>query len=73
MRKKQDNNLIMMTVEGEKKYFTSMNRAGIAAGLSAGSIKWAIQNNSVLKNYENKNVTFEIVDGSEIPYKYINN
>lgn len=72
MKKKENNNLILMTVGDKKHYFTSMNRAGIAAGLATASVKWAINYGSELVNNNDEKVTFKIIDGSEIPYKYIN-
>lgn len=73
MKTKENNNLILMTIGDKKRYFTSMNRAGRAAGLAAASVKWAIYYGSELITNNNEKVTFKVVDGSEIPYKYINN
>lgn len=73
MKTKENNNLILMTIGDKKRYFTSMNRAGIAAGLATASVKWAIHYGSELITNNEEKVTFKIVDGSEIPYKYINN
>lgn len=57
----------------EKQYFTSINRAGLYLGLAPASIKWAIEHENVLRNYNDEDVTIKLVDGSEIPYKLINN
>lgn len=72
-RKKNDNNLICVNAGNEKHYFTSTSRAGTFLGLAAGSIQWAINHKNVLINNKDEEVTIEIVDGSEIKYKYINN
>ena len=73
MRKKKDNNLVLMTVGDRKRYFTSMNRAAFAAGIVPASVKWAILNGNVLITDNDEKMTFEIVDGSNIQYKFINN
>lgn len=73
MKMKKNNNLVLIN-EGEKKlYFTSFNRAGMHLGLQANSIKWAVNHNNVLYNNRDEKITIELVDGSDIPYKYINN
>ena len=73
IKKKKDNNLICIASGNEKQYFTSINRAGLYIGLAAGSIKYAMERNSILKNKNDEDITIKLVDGSEIPYKLINN
>lgn len=69
---KTDNNLILVTSGDRKNYFTSATRAGKFLGLAAQSVSWAIVHRNVLVNNAGENVTIELVDGSEVPYKYIN-
>lgn len=73
MKRKKSNKLILVNVADRKYYFTSANRAGIFLGLQANSVTWAIAHESVLTNNRDETVTIEMVDGSDIPYKYINN
>ena len=72
-RKKNNNNLICVNAGNEKHYFTSTSRAGTFLGLAAGSVQWAIDHKNVLINNKDEEVTIDIIDGSEIPYKLINN
>lgn len=74
MIKKKTNNLVAIKyADGKILYFTSYNRAGVTVGLSAASVKWACHNGSVLKDYNDNEITFAIIDGSEIKWKDINN
>lgn len=73
MRKKRNNNLVLVNVGNKKYYFTSLNRAGIYLNLAAQSVKWAIDHQNVLYNNANEKVTIDLIDGGEIPYKLINN
>lgn len=73
MKKKKDNNLICVNVAGKPHYFTSPNYAGYFLGIAQCSVVWAINHKNNLTNYNGETVTIYIVDGSEIPYKYINN
>ena len=74
MRKKKDNNLILINYGTERKlYYTSMGRASVKLGLSVPSVKWAIDHHNVTYSNNDEEVTIEIVDGSDVPYKYINN
>lgn len=73
MKTKKDNNLILVNVGNKKHYFTSLTRAGRFLGMQSSSISWAIAHRNELVNNAGETVTIEIIDGSEIPYKYINN
>jgi len=73
MRKKKDNNLIFITIGDRKFYYTSMNRASYKLGIAPASIKWYLEHKNSLKTENNEDVTIKLIDGSEIPYKYINN
>ena len=74
MKKKENNNLILLSFsDGRKIYFTSMNRAGKHIGLTQASIRWSIDHNTSMKTNGDAEVYATIVDGSEIPYKLINN
>ncbi len=73
MKQKTNNNLILVKSGNEKHYFTSTNRAGKFLGLQANSINWAIVHGNILFNNKDEEVTVNLIDGSEIPYKYINN
>lgn len=74
MRRKQNNNLVSINYgNGNAIYYTSMNRAACRLGIAPASVKWAVEHGNVLTDYEGKVFTIGIVDGSEIPYKYINN
>ena len=74
MRRKQNNNLVAIRYNnGDMLYFTSTNRAAMKLGIAPASVKWAIEHNNVLTDAEGKVFTIGILDGSEVPYKYINN
>lgn len=74
MRKKENNNLIAVRYNnGRTDYYTSLNRIAIKLALAPASVKWAIEHNNVLTDVEGKVLTIGIVDGSEVPYKLINN
>lgn len=74
IKKKQNNNLVCVTIGGtEKHYFTSNNRAGYFCGMAPVSVKWAIEHNNVFKTNDDRELTIDLVDGSEVPYKLINN
>ena len=72
-RKKNNNNLICVNSGNEKHYFTSTSKTGEFLGIAPGSVQWAIDHHNVLINNKDEEVTIEIVDGSEIKFKYINN
>ena len=73
-KQKKDNNLICITIGNkEKRYFTSTNKASYYVGVAPCSIKWAIDHHSVSKTGDGKDIVIELVDGSEVQYKYINN
>ena len=71
-KKKENNNLVLVNVGKKKYYFTSSNRAAIFLGIQSNTVNCAILKNKVLTNTKDEKVTIEICDGSEIPYKYIN-
>lgn len=74
MAKKVNNNLVLVSYSnGDKQYYTSTSKAGLKLALAAPSVKWAIDHNKVLTDVEGKIFTVHIVDGSEVPYKLINN
>lgn len=74
MKRKQNNNLITIRYNsGDMLYFTSLNRVAMKLGIAPASVKWAIEHNNVLTDFEGKVFTIVVIDGSEIPYKYINN
>jgi len=72
MKRRKDNNLVLLKIGEKKYYFTSMSKAGLFIGIAAASVKWAINYNTLMKSYDDEDITFSIVDGSDIPYKYIN-
>lgn len=74
MKKKNNNNLIMLDYgKGKTEYYTSYNRVAMKLGLAPASIKWAIEHKNIIPTCNNENIFINIVDGSDIPYKYINN
>jgi len=73
MKKKKDNNLILVKSGNRKNYFTSVSRASAFLGIGAPSVSWAIVHKNVLKNNAGDDVTIDMVDGSDVPYKLINN
>ena len=74
MKRKQNNNLVMIDYgKGNRIYYTSMNRAACKLGIASASVKWAVEHNNVLADYEGRSFSIGIVDGSEVPYKLINN
>lgn len=74
MEKKFDNNLITISYKnGNRLYFTSMSRAALKLGISTASVKWALEHGNRLIDSEDEVFTIKFTDGSEIPYKLINN
>lgn len=73
MKQKKNNNLILVNIGDEKHYFTSANRAGNLLGIQPNSVNWAIKHKNKLISDDDRIVTIELVNGSEIPYKMINN
>lgn len=74
MKKKENNNLVLISYNnGDKYYYTSMNRAAMKLSIATQSVKWAIIHNKILTDCEGKVFSIGIIDGSEIPYKLINN
>ena len=74
MKRKQNNNLILITnKDNEKLYYSSYNRAAMSLGLQANSVKWAVNHSKKITDFNGNEVKIELVDGSEIPYKLINN
>ena len=74
MKRKQNNNLVLITnKENEKLYYSSYNRAAMSLGVQANSIKWAVNHSKKINDFNGNEVDVELVDGSEIPYKMINN
>ena len=74
MRKKENNNLLSINYSnGDVFYYTSMNRVAVKLGIATASVKWAVEHSNVLTDCEGKVFTIGIVDGTDIPYKYINN
>lgn len=74
MRKKENNNLICVEVNNEKFYYTSMNRAAKKLSIQEASVRWAVMTNkNPLLPDGTRIAKVTLIDGSEIPYKYINN
>lgn len=74
MKKKENNNLVVLKYEdGERRYFTSLSRAGKVVGLASASVLWAIHHQNVLVDNSDRKLTIGVIDGSEIKYKNINN
>ena len=74
MRKKENNNLICVEVNNEKFYYTSMTRAANKLNVACGQVQWALLkgvNPTLPDGTRTAKVT--LVDGSDIPYKLINN
>lgn len=72
--RKKNNNLILINyTDGEKRYYTSFNRAGLSIGLAPVSVKWALDHENVITDLSDRELTIKLVDGSNIQYKYINN
>ena len=72
--KKKDNNLVVLKFsDGKKLYFTSMNRAAVHLGINMGSINWMLMRHTTAVTNDGREVTAVIEDGSEVPYKLINN
>lgn len=70
--KKKDNNLVCITIGKKKLYYSTYRKAGLLLGVQAASIQWAIKHKNKLITMDDKVATIELIDGSEIPYKYIN-
>lgn len=74
MRIKQNNNLVSINYgKGNVIYYTSMSHAARRLGIATASVKWAIEHDNVLTDYNGKEFTISTIDGSDVPYKLINN
>lgn len=76
MRKKKNNNLVAIIYangNGKTLYYTSSNRAGMKVGICNASVIWSCMHGTTLRDNEGNEITFAIVDGSEVKYKDINN
>lgn len=73
MQKKRDNNLVCINIGTEKYYYTSARKAGLYLGLQSASVLWAIRHRNKLITNDDRIATITLEDGSDIPYKYINN
>ena len=76
MTEKKDNNLIKITLDcnGKVFYFTSANRAGEFIGKQKYNIMKALKDGTNRIEFsEIGPMKVELVDGSDVPYKYINN
>ena len=73
MKRKKKNELVKVKLEdGTAKYFSSWNKAGNLLGIAPVSAKWAADHhNAVATN--NGICTIELIDGSEIMWKEIDN
>ena len=72
--KKKTNNLVVLKYEnGERKYFTTKQRAGLSIGLAATSVQWAIDHENIVEDLNDRKLRIVLEDGSEVPYKLINN
>lgn len=72
-KKKKTNDLICAIYsDGEKQYFTTTTKAAVRYGLVPASVQYSLTHDTKFV-IDDRTVTFELVDGSEIPYKYINN
>ena len=67
---KLDNNLFHVTYEGREYYFTKYSYITRLTNLQQIQIQNAIRRPEIYK--EKYGVSVELVDGSEIKYKYIN-
>lgn len=65
------NNLVCINIGEEKLFFTTPGKAGLYLGLQYNSVMWAINHKNKLITKDDRVCTVKIVDGSDIPYKYI--
>lgn len=73
MAKKKSNNLIKLTIGERVYYYTSKCKAGMKVNLAPSSVIWALKYHNELWSNNDEKITFEEVDGSEVPYKMIDN
>ena len=73
MKKKNNNLVAIIYKDGETKYYTSPTTAGLKVGLANRSVTWAIEHGNVCTDFNDRGFIIKIVDGSEVPYKLINN
>ena len=74
MKQRKNNDLIKLTLNGELVgYYSSTNRAAMKSGKAQASILWHLAHTGNWKKIDDEVWTVEVVDGSEIAYKYINN
>lgn len=73
MKQKKNNNLIKLTLNGELLgYYSSPNRVAMKSGKAQASILWHLAHTGTWTDFDDEVWTVEVVDGSEIAYKYIN-
>ena len=70
---KKSNDLVLIHIGDKDIYFTTCTFAGNYLGIQANSVAYAITHKKVLMTTDDEKVTIELVDGSEVPYKLINN
>ena len=66
MKTNKNNNLILINIGDKKYYFSSIRKAGNFLTEQSNSV----YENELVNNNKEK-ITIELVDGSNIPYKYI--
>ena len=71
MAKKEDNNLFKVTDtrDGSVRYYTSLQRIADAIGTKRACIwqSYCVYGKEIYRSWK-----IELVDGGEVPYKYIN-
>lgn len=73
-KEKYDNNLFMITINGhEKHYFTSAARAADYIGIQRTLMMYNVGRGKTMRDSYGNMCEVAIVDGSDIPYKLINN
>ena len=65
--------LFCINIGDEKQYFTSARKAGFYLGIQASSILYAYKKGNKVITKDNRVCTITFEDGSDVPYKYINN
>lgn len=78
VKKQKTNNLIKVTKTrpdgtDDIHYFTTCCKTGTFLYIAGASVQWAIDHHKTLFDEDGSKTKIEMIDGSEIPYKLINN
>lgn len=69
----KNNTLVCINIGDEKRYYTTARKAGLYLGIQSTSVLYAYKKKNRLITKDDRVCTITLEDGSDVPYKYINN